>query len=216
VRAFKFLDANAMTVFTGTEWPLPSVSAPGPWVQASEVRPCHAGIHACRVDDLADWIAPHLWEIELDGEIEEAHHKVVARRGRLLRRVAGWTDEVAAELPVWCAWRARDRAAAVLVTTGDHAWAQRLAGAETLRDLRRAAAETTAALGESSVGGGAAALAGDAARLAHGLGIGPFVAACAAGHAARGDSGDEARYAAAFADERSQQSAWIAERLQLD
>ena len=33
-----------------------------------------------------------MWEIELDGDIVEARHKVVARRGRLVRRI----DEYAA------------------------------------------------------------------------------------------------------------------------
>ena len=42
--------------------------------------------------DLSWWLAAQLWEIELDGDVVEARHKVVARRGRLIRRL----DEYAA------------------------------------------------------------------------------------------------------------------------
>jgi hypothetical protein len=215
VRAFKFLDPNGTTVFTGARWVLPTAVEPGPWVHATAVRPCHSGIHACRADDLAYWIGAELWEIELDGEIHESHHKVVASHGRLLRRVDRWADDVAAELPHWCAWRTRDRATEVLTAAGLDEWASRFSGAETLRDVRHVATDANGALGESSVGGGAAALAGDAARLTGWLAIGAFIAACAAGHAVRRDSGDESAYAAGFDDERRQQSAWIAQRLQL-
>ena len=45
------------------------------------------GIHACRTNDLAYWLNQELWEIELDGSIQESHRKIVSLRGRLLQRL---------------------------------------------------------------------------------------------------------------------------------
>ena len=215
MRAFKFLDPNGATVFTAAPWPRPRGDEPGPWVEAKSVDPCHLGIHACEPGDLAYWIGAELWEIELDGEIERSHHKVVARRGRLVRHIDGWTERVAGEFPKWCAWRARDRAVEVLTGVGLDPWAERFTAAGTFGEVSRLAQEAADALGDMSLGGSAAALAGDAATLVDWLGIGPFIAACAAGHAARRDTGLEAEYAAAFAAERQAQSAWIAAELKL-
>ena len=115
-------------------------SKPGPSRRAGE------GIHACRTGDLAYWLHAELWEIELDGAIHESQHKVVARRGRLLRRVDAWSAGVARELSGWCAWRSRDRAVAVLSDVGEAAWAEQLASAETLSEVRRLARQTMEAL----------------------------------------------------------------------
>ena len=109
VIAYKFLRTDGSTVFSGFRWPLPG-DEPGPWVEAP-VDPCRSGIHACRPGDLSYWVGQTLYEIELDGEIVEERNKVIASRGRLLRRVDAWEDELRDEFtrdvrrP-----RARDRA----------------------------------------------------------------------------------------------------------
>ena len=215
MRAFKFLDAHGATVFTANTWPLPRHGQPGAWVEASSVRPCREGIHACTAGDLAYWINEELWEIELDGEIQEAHRKVVARRGRIVRRIDGWAGGVAAAFPVWCAWRGRDRAVDVFNELGLTPWAQRLSAAVTLGEVASIAKAATAEVGEANAGGAIAALAGDAAALASHLGVGAFIVACAAGHAAARVTSDRAGYAAAFAAERRAQSHWIAAQLEL-
>ena len=88
MRAYKFLTADGLGVFSGHAWPLPN-GVPGAWVEA-EVDPCSSGIHACRTVDLPYWVTPVLYEIELDGPVTEQSMKVVAPRGRLLRRIDGW------------------------------------------------------------------------------------------------------------------------------
>ena len=40
------------------------------------------------------WTGKTLWEIELDGQIVEERSKVVASRGRLVRRIDAWENEV--------------------------------------------------------------------------------------------------------------------------
>jgi hypothetical protein len=80
VNAYKFLAADGRGVFTEFAWPLPN-GGPGDWVEA-EIERCRSGVHACRPGDLSYWLAPVLYEIELDGSVAEAEMKVVAPRGR--------------------------------------------------------------------------------------------------------------------------------------
>jgi hypothetical protein len=88
MKAYKFLTADGLGVFSRFAWPLPGVG-PGAWIE-SEVGLCRAGIHACRPIDLPYWIAPVLYEVELDGPVDEQPLKVVAPRGRLIRRIDAW------------------------------------------------------------------------------------------------------------------------------
>ena len=88
MKAYKFLTADGLGVFSRFAWPLPGVG-PGAWIE-SEVGLCRAGIHACRPIDLPYWIAPGLYEVELDGPVDEQPLKVVAPRGRLIRRIDAW------------------------------------------------------------------------------------------------------------------------------
>ncbi len=96
MRALKFLDTGRVAPFTRFRWPLED------WVEARPADPCRSGIHALRRTDLPYWLGRELWEIELDGEIVEQERKIVASRGRLVRRVDGWTtallDEFADDL----------------------------------------------------------------------------------------------------------------------
>ena len=88
MKALKFLRADRVAPFTGFRWPV------GEWVDAVSADPCRDGIHALRSKDLPFWLGRELWEIELDGEIVEQERKIVASRGRLVRRIEGWTTEL--------------------------------------------------------------------------------------------------------------------------
>jgi len=107
VIGYKFLRPDGTSVFTRFRWPLPD-GGPGPWVVAG-IDPCRSGIHACRRGDLPLWVGRALYEIELDGEIHEEATKVVAPRGRLLRRIDAWDDLREAYTRV-CADRAHELA----------------------------------------------------------------------------------------------------------
>lgn len=108
--AYKFLRADGRGVFTGFSWPLPG-GGPGEWVDAA-VDPCRSGVHACRPADLPLWAGRALYEVELDGEIVEQRMKVVASRGRLIRRVTAWDDELRDSYTRMCADRAHELALA--------------------------------------------------------------------------------------------------------
>jgi hypothetical protein len=84
VIAYKFLRLDHTSLFSDFTWP-----GPGTWVEAP-IEPCRSGIHACREADLPYWAGRQLYEIELAGEILEEDTKVVASRGRLVRRIAAW------------------------------------------------------------------------------------------------------------------------------
>ena len=108
--AYKFLRPDGTSVFTRFTWPLPD-DGPGPWVDAG-VDPCRSGIHACRRADLPLWLGRALYEIELEGEVQEEATKVVAPRGRLLRRIDAWDTSTRDEYTRMCADRAHELARA--------------------------------------------------------------------------------------------------------
>ena len=68
-------------------------------------------MHACRVGDLPYWIAPALYEIELDGDVRPSRIKVIAPRGRLVRRIRAWNDGTRKEYAQMCIARAGEFAA---------------------------------------------------------------------------------------------------------
>jgi hypothetical protein len=104
MRAYKFLTTEGLGVFSGHPWPLPN-GVPGAWVEA-DVDPCLSGIHACRTTDLPYWLTPALYEIELDGPVTEQSTKVVAPRGRLLRRIDAWDADTREAYGRMCVARA--------------------------------------------------------------------------------------------------------------
>jgi hypothetical protein len=112
MNAYKFLDDGAVGPFTGFRWPV------GAWVEAGAVDPCLTGIHACRVRDLPVWLGRELWEIELAGDVIEQQRKVVAVRGRLLRRIDAWNEQVAHDFGRFCAQRTRERVGFLPVLSG--------------------------------------------------------------------------------------------------
>jgi hypothetical protein len=105
VKAYKFLRVDGTGVFTGFAWPLPD-GGPGAWLDAA-ADPCRSGIHACRPGDLPYWAGRALYEIELAGDVVEHTAKLVAPRGRLLRRIDGWDDSLRAAFTRHCADRAQ-------------------------------------------------------------------------------------------------------------
>lgn len=89
--AYKFLAAGRTGRFSDVVWPAPRESDPGVWVEShGPLAACLDGVHACRFEQLLDWIDDELWELELDGEVREESGLLVAERGRLLRRVDFW------------------------------------------------------------------------------------------------------------------------------
>jgi hypothetical protein len=203
--AYKFLCPGGVGPFSRFEWPLPRRGRPGDWVTGTEdPTPCHRAVHACRVSDLPWWLQDELWEAELDGVTSTGRHKVMAPRGRLLRRVDGWDAACSQRFADACAGRARDHAASALERAGAGALAS---------DLRAAA--TPAAILEAVEGAVPPAdariphmMAGDAATRA--LAAAAVVTAYIAAHAAAQVDGPEAMDA-----ERAWQSAWLRAELSL-
>ena len=108
MNAYKFLRTDGTGVFTRFAWPLPA-HGPGAWVEAV-ADPCRTGIHACRLHDLPFWAGHVLYEIQLEGEVVEQKYKVVASRGRLVRRLDAWDEEARTAYTRDCADRAHELA----------------------------------------------------------------------------------------------------------
>jgi hypothetical protein len=104
MRAYKFLRAGGVGAFSYFTWPV------GEWVESDRMSFCARGVHACRVRDLPYWIGAELWEAELDGDVREDRHKVVAERGRLVRRIDDWDAATGARFAEACLERTRERA----------------------------------------------------------------------------------------------------------
>lgn len=199
--AYKFLRAGRAGPFSGFAWP-----EPGVWVRAgTELTPCRQGVHACRGRDLPWWLADELWEIELDGEVQIADHKILASGGRLRSRIDGWTAACRQEYADACARRACDRAVEALIRAGHREAADRLAGCGSLDDLLLALRDLATKMPDSRnaltvVGDGVdSALSGVAA-------VSSYIAA----HAATRLGGT-----AGYSAERAWQAQWLVERLGL-
>jgi hypothetical protein len=197
MRAYKFLDRDGRSPFTGTSWD------PGVWVEAAAARPCFEGIHACEADALSYWLAPSLWEIELDGVIERTEHKVTATRARLGAEVSGYPAALTAlaeeRLWHWCGI-----AVDALHAAADHDLATALAGAVTVAELATfvSIADTTPARRLATIVADAAKTLNEANPVTS-----LFVSACAAGHVATAGVDDQARFDVGFATERSEHTA---------
>ena len=106
--AWKFFAAGAVAPFTGVPWPLPSESAHAEWVEGAPGD--GKGVHACSVEDLPYWFDQELWRVELGGPVTRSGRQLVARRGRLVGRVATW-PEAQDEFTRGCIERTRRRVA---------------------------------------------------------------------------------------------------------
>ena len=205
--AYKFLRAGRIGPFSGVPWP-----APGEWLQAGGgARACEARVHACRLEDLPDWMDQELWRVELAGDVAVDCGKLVADRGRLVERIEAWDAGFMGQFAEACALRARDSALAVLPPESPAHVA--LAACEDAEQLAAAGAllGTLTARDERAAG-----YAGDAARHVLGARKEPVSAPI---HAAV--NGFIASHAAAFAQddvtavqrEHAWQVDWLAQRL---
>lgn len=206
--AYKFLHAGRVGPFSGFAWP------EAEWVDADgPPAPCRSGIHACRLEQLAYWLADELWRVELDGGLVETELQVIAARGRLVERVAAWDEAARRELAAECVRHAARYAAAELREQGLSVEADALLAAD-MAEIGALAEKAAEAAGEVVGAGDAVDLAGyvaDAAAYAaagHTAGT-AFVAAHAADvHSPPGVDDP-------FGAERESQSRWLARRLGL-
>ena len=154
--AYKFLKSGAIAAFTGSEWRTGTDSGLGsfPWLHASDgpLDPCRNGIHAATPEQLIYWLDAELWQIELAGEVVQAPQSIVARSGRLLRRIDTWGDRTPLAIGRVCVDRVRGR----ILAAGGAA-----AISEAARDYAREA-EAFVGRGDGVVAAYAAALAGAA------------------------------------------------------
>lgn len=207
--AYKFLRDGRVGPFSGMRWP-----ETGEWLAAADAgRTCEGRVHACRVEDLAEWMDHELWRVELDGDVAVDCGKLVAQRGRLVERIEAWDAELMAQFAEACALRARDAALTVLATGS--ATFEALAACSNAVELAAVCAQLPDLDAREER---AAGYTGDAARHVIGARAAP---ATAPTHAAV--NGFIVAHAAAFAHddlaavagERAWQADWLARRLGL-
>lgn len=149
MKALKALQKGAVAPFSRFSWPVPDDRGPGTWVRARPA-PCASGIHACLPEQLPLWLQDELWEIELDGTIESLERKLVAERGRLVRRIDAWDADVLADYAVACRGRLVELAAAHEQAVGYAADARTLLRTEPLFVAFAAARAAELVLGDGA------------------------------------------------------------------
>jgi hypothetical protein len=230
VIAHKFLSRGAVGLYSGFRWPTPEGGEPGSWVMVTGPLVAGSnGVHACDAGALADWLDDELWLVELDDQCLRADGLLVARRGRLLRRLEEWNERTAEEFAHACVLSAREYACAMLEEAGATEEAEAIRRSHDLDELQKLAASSSIDVDSESLvlladsvelaRGGRPERYGShpaietrpsAAALAANLG---FVAAHAAGTLEVARTGDPSVYETAHGDERARQGRWLAERL---
>lgn len=214
MRAYKFTAGDAVGVFTRFPWPVPVGGNPGAWVEApATAQVCQTGVHACRASDLPYWLGRELWEVELAGDVVASRYKLVASRGRLLRRVPGW-PELERPFAENCASRVRELAVSELCGAGLADLAAAMAAAITTAELATVAEQARAQAPPLT-----ATLAGYALDCYWDIGKGyyamcAYVAATAFANWSTGDVVPDLT-STGWNQERARQAHWLAAKLAL-
>lgn len=92
VIAYKILTENGYSPYVRYEWPLPKGNKPGKWVHTEgKITLCQNGVHATTAKYISTWLgygsSKQIYTIELKGDIQYGDNKIVARSGRLLRKL---------------------------------------------------------------------------------------------------------------------------------
>jgi len=104
VYALKFLDAGAIGPYSGFRWPKPRGSRPGKWVHVDgDLDMCKRGIHACTFAQATRWLREECYVIELRDVVSDDGAKLLARSGRLVRRVDSWDQRAMVRFAADCA-----------------------------------------------------------------------------------------------------------------
>jgi len=102
--ALKFLDAGAVGPYSGFRWPKPRGSRPGKWVHVDgDLDMCKRGIHACTFAQATRWLREECYVIELRDVVSDDGAKLLARSGRLVRRVDSWGQRAMVPFAADCA-----------------------------------------------------------------------------------------------------------------
>jgi hypothetical protein len=205
VLAYAFLAERAVEPLSEFAWPTPAEGEPGVWIGA-DTAPREA-LRGCLAGDLPYWLDDELWNVELEGELAERPHLLLADRARLLGQVDAWGSPLAWELVDACARRVAHRAASALREEGRTEAATSLEEAGDIEALEQAA---SAAAGRPGPAGTLAGYAADVCFYARDAGVparAANVAAKMTAYALAGDIADE--------NERAWQAAWLAEHLGL-
>jgi len=83
---------------------LPKGKRPGKWLPYIEdIKMCQRGYHACKREDVLEWLNDEMYEVEFKGDVIEGDDKVVGHQMRFVRKIDGWNDRTARLFAVWCA-----------------------------------------------------------------------------------------------------------------
>lgn len=111
--AYKWFFEGAEDAGSDFVWPAPT-NGPGEWVRMRKRLGREPTSAALDVDHLAHQMETELWEVELD-DVGSSGYVLLAKRGRLVRKIEAWTPDAADEFATACLDRAEENANATLV-----------------------------------------------------------------------------------------------------
>jgi hypothetical protein len=196
---YKVLNHDGTSCNGGSgQWSLPKNGKPGAWFKVKgKLEPCENGIHACRRDQLVEWLGPAIYELEPGSKVLDWGDKVGMRRARLIRKIDAWNERTARLFACDCA----ERVLPIFER-------QRPNNTRPREAIRIARLYADGGATENELAAAARAAARAAAGVAEGVAAGD-----AAWAAAWGSAGDAARAAARDAAwDAAGDAAWAAER----
>ena len=169
-----------------------------------ELVACENGYHVCTLEDLIDWLAPAIWEVEIDTEgIVDAGNKSVVRSATLSRRTA-WDMERMVAFALDCAEHVQHLSGPEVASL--NAMTRRYVAGTATEDELSAARDAARDASDASDAASAASYAASAARNAASYAASDARNAASAARYTARYAARAARYSASYAAEQTWQT----------
>jgi len=105
MKYYKFLTENNKGQYSGFDFSnyLPKNGEPGEWLPKVEsLNICHSGYHACKREDVFEWLNAQMFEVELRGKKITGDNKIASQEMRFVRKLP-FDDRDYRLFACWCA-----------------------------------------------------------------------------------------------------------------
>lgn len=93
---YKFTDTKGLGLYSHFDFGpyLPKNGKSGKWLpKVEDLEKCARGYHACKADQLCDWLNERMFEVEYRGKVEDYGDKVNGAEMRFVREMPGWNEK---------------------------------------------------------------------------------------------------------------------------
>jgi hypothetical protein len=106
MKYYKFLTSKHKGEYSEFDFTayLPKNGKPGKWLpKVDKLEKCSSGYHACKPEQILDWLNTEMYEVEYKTPPEGDDDKVWGTQIRFIRKIDTWNDRTARLFAVWCA-----------------------------------------------------------------------------------------------------------------